>query len=118
MSWQHARSAGLAFAISLAAFNLGFVALGLQRLALLAWQQPSTAGILTLQILPAGELRLLGEPVARQRLLAVLASAAAQRRWRVLRLAPAAAVPWADVLQLTRKLQPGGLALELQLPPT
>lgn len=118
MTWHHARSAGVALAVSLAAFNLGFVAMGLQRLALLSWQQPRAAGILTLQILSNGELRLLGEPVERQQLLVLLASAASQRRWRVLRLAPAPAVPWAELLQLTRQLQPGGFPLELQLPPT
>jgi hypothetical protein len=118
MNYRPVRGAGLALALSLAAFCLASVGAGLQHLAPLSWQQPRAAGILTLQILANGELRLLGVPVEQPQLLALLASRANRRRWRALRLAPAPAVSWAEVLQLTRQLQPGGLPLELQLPPT
>lgn len=106
----------LAFALGLAGLLIGACGGVLQRLALLQWQQPRAAGVLTLQLRTDGALVSLGQAVSRQRLLPMLQLAAQRRGWRALRLMPAPGVAWADVLQLARQLQQRGFPLELQLP--
>lgn len=84
-----------------------------QRLA----QRSRADGVVRLQLVAGGELRLWGQPLPQQQLPSLLRRLAAEPGWQRLRVAPAADVPWGQVRNLLDHLDaPGGVPIELELP--
>jgi biopolymer transport protein ExbD len=83
-----------------------------QQLALRSMQQ----GVIQLNVLADGSLRLWNQPVSEGQLQALLRRASTRPGWQRLRLVPDPGAPWGQVLRLIDQLDDRGLPLELQLP--
>jgi hypothetical protein len=111
--WLDSVAMGLV-CIALCATCLALVVIP-QRLA----QRAALEGVIALHLDAQGQLRIWNQPIRPQDLGPLLARAKASGplpTTPVLRLIPAAGVPWGVVQQLVARLESNGLDLELQLP--
>lgn len=106
----------LAFTCCVAA--LGVSGAGALRLvaAQQTWRLPEAQGVITVELTAEGRPLLLGQPVAPDRLLALARSASRRPGWRAVRLVPAPTTDWGAVLGWARRLDAGGVSVDVQLP--